>query len=173
MSSKQNHYLFRQVCKEGDSMGVQYKGNRDDLTDSVGLLISILVRYPEVATVNFDPGQHLLKFTFIYSQVLGNNELECLKEKIMDSIEAYNLLEGHETRLVEISHQVCDNLTLIEVQRDVGSLAQEEINLIVELFHQYLNKNLVTEENEKLIEEELIAQEEMIEHLLEIIKSSN
>lgn len=155
------------------ALGQHYIGNRDDLTDSVGLLISILVRYPEVATINFDPEKHLLKFTFIYAQVLGDNELDCLKEKVMDSIEVFNLLERNETRLVSINHQVCDNLTLIEVQRDVGSLAQEEIALIVELFHQQLDNNLVTEENERLIEEDMIAQEEMIEHMLESIKSSN
>ena len=153
-------------------MGVRYKGKGHDVTDSVGLLISILVRYPEVATINFDPENQLLKFTFIYSQVLGDNELCNLKEKLMDSIEVYNLLEGKETRLVSLSHQVCDNLTLIEVQRDVDTLAQEEITLIVELFHQCLNSNLVTEENEQLIEEDLIAQEEMIDHMLESVKVS-
>lgn len=154
------------------ALGVRLKGNRDDVTDSVGLLISILVRYPEVATINFDPENQLLKFTFIYSQVLGDNELDNLKEKLMDSIEVYNLLEGKETRLVSLGHQVFDNLTLIEVQRDVDTLVQEEITLIVELFRQCLNTNLVTEENEQLIEEDLIAQEEMIEYMLESIKGS-
>lgn len=153
-------------------MGFSYKGGREELTDSVGLLISILVRYPEVSTINFDPGKQLLKFTFIYSQVLGDNELASLKGKLLDSIEAYNLLEGKETLLIAINHNVCDNLTMIEVQRDVHSLAQEEITLIVELFRQYLNSNLVTEENERLFEEDIIAQEEMIEHMLQCIKGS-
>lgn len=153
-------------------MGVRSKGNRDNVTDSVGLLISILVRYPEVATINFDPENQLLKFTFIYSQVLGDNELDNLKQKLMDSIEVYNFLEGKETRLISLNHQICDNLTLIEVERDVDTLVQEEIALIVELFRQYLNTNLVTEENEQLFEEDLIAQEEIIEHMLESIKGS-
>lgn len=153
-------------------LGVRYKGNRDDVTDSVGLLISILVRYPEVATINFDPENHLLKFTFIYSQVLGDNELENLKDNLMNSIEVYNLLEGKETRLVSLKRQVYDNLTLIEVQRDVDTLVQEEIALIVELFHRHLNANLVTEENDQFIEEEIIAQEEMIDHMLKSIKGS-
>lgn len=153
-------------------LGVSYKGSGEDVTDSVGLLISILVRYPEVSTINFDPENQLLKFTFIYSQVLGDNELNNLREKLLDSIEVYNLLEGKETRVVSLSHQVCDKLTLIEVQRDVNTLTQEEINLIVELFHQYLNNNLVTEENEQYIEEDLLAQEEIIEHMLESIKGS-
>jgi hypothetical protein len=153
-------------------MGFSYKGSCDELTDSVGLLISILVRYPEVSTINFDPDKQLLKFTFMYSQVLGDKELAGLKGRLMDSIEAYNMLEGIEPRLITINHNVCDNLTMIEVQRDVHSLAQEEITLIVELFRQYLDTNLVTEENERLFEEEMIAQEEMIEHMLECIKGS-
>ncbi len=153
-------------------MVVRKKGSRDCLTDSVGLLIFILVRYPEVATINFDPEKQLFKFTFIYSQILGNNELISLKEKIINSIEVYTLLEGKSTKLVSISHQTCDNLTLIEVKRDVDTLVLEEITLIVELFHQHLNNSLVTEENDSLIEEEMLAQEEMIEHMLESIKGS-
>ena len=164
--------FIQQVLRKVTTLGFRYKGNRDNVTDSVGLLISILVRYPEVATINFDPENHLLKFTFIYLQVLGNNELENIKEKLMDSIEVYNLLEGKETRLVALDHQICGNLTLLEVQRDVDTLVQEEITLIVELFHQHLDTNLVTEDNEQLIEEDLLAQEEMIEHMLESIKGS-
>jgi hypothetical protein len=153
-------------------MGFSFKGCRNETTDSVGLLISILVRYPEVSTINFDPGEQILKFTFIYSQVLGDHELASLKGKLTDSIDAYNMLEGKEIRMVAINHNVCDNLTMIEVQRDVHSLAQEEINLIVELFRQSLNSSLVTEEDESLVEEEMMAQDEIIEHMLECIKGS-
>ncbi|MDD2442947.1 MAG: hypothetical protein PHS52_00390 [Desulfotomaculaceae bacterium] len=152
-------------------MGVRYKG-KGDQKDSVGLLISILVRYPEVATINYNPENQLFKFTFMYSQVLEDYQLDSLKEKITSSIEVYNLLEGREVRLISLNHQVCDNLTLIEVQRDIDTLAQEEIKLIVELFQQYLNKKLVTEENRRLIEEEQIYQEEMIEHMLDSIRGS-
>ncbi|MCL6634173.1 MAG: hypothetical protein K6T29_00160 [Peptococcaceae bacterium] len=153
-------------------MGVLYNGNGSDVTDSVGLLISILVRYPEVATINYDPENQLLKFTFIYSRVLGNNELGNLKQKLMDSIEAYNYLEGRKTRVVSLCHQVCESLTLIEVQRDVDTLARGEISLIVDLFHHCLQTNPVTEENEQLFEEDLLAQEEIIEHMLESVKGS-
>ena len=151
---------------------IQYKGNRGNVTDSVGLLISILVRYPEVATINFDPENHFLKFTFIYSQVLGKNDLDNLRNKLLDSIEVYNLLEGKQPKFISLNHQICDNLTMIEIQRDVDTLVQEEITLIVNLFHQYLHDNLVTEEGEQFIEEDLIAQEELIEHMLENIKCS-
>ncbi|OPY58208.1 MAG: hypothetical protein A4E55_01103 [Pelotomaculum sp. PtaU1.Bin035] len=154
-------------------MGIHYKANRNDVTGSVGLLISILVRYPEVATINFDPENQLLRFTFMFSKVLDDNELSNLKAKLMDSIEVYNFLEGKETSLISLSGQYCDNLTIIEIQRDVETLDQEEIALIVELFRQCLNNSLVTEENVQCIEEDLIAQEEMIGHMLESMKGSS
>ncbi|MCL6639098.1 MAG: hypothetical protein K6T80_05375 [Firmicutes bacterium] len=150
-----------------------YKVKKEQAADTVGLLISILVRYPEVATINFDPENHLIKFTFIYSQILNVAELENLKTKLYDSIGAYNHLEGKETRFVSVSHQTCDDLTMVEVQRDVDSLVQEEIALIVEILHQYLNTNPVTEVSEQLFEEDLVAQEEFIDHLLETVKYSN
>jgi hypothetical protein len=150
----------------------RYKGNRNNVTDSVGLLISILVRYPEVATINFDPEKYLLKFTFIFAQIMSKSELDNLGNKLMDSIAVYNLLEGKDTRFVSLNHQFCSDLTMIEVNRDVDTLTQEEIALIVELFRQYQQGNLVTEENEHFIEEDLIAQEEIIDHMLESIKCS-
>jgi len=134
------------------------------------LLISILMLYPEVAAINFDPGKQLLRFTFIYSKVLVDSELDSLKAKLMEGIEVFNLLECKKTRVVAVQSQICDNLTIIEVQRDVDTLVQGEINLIVELFRQCLNDNLVIEVNEHFFEEDLIAQEEIIGRMLESMK---
>lgn len=152
-------------------LGVHYRGS-EDVTDSVGLLISILVRYPEVATINFDPARQVLKFTFIASRDLTVTEISAMKEKLMLSIEVFNMLEGKQIRVALITHQTSDHLTMIEVQRDVETLVREEIALIVQLFHQYLKKNLVTETSEPLFEEDLIIQEEIIEHMLNSVRSA-
>jgi len=108
----------------------------------------------------------------MYSKVLKDNELDNLKAKLLNSIEVYNFLEGKESSVISLSSQICDNLTIIEVQRDVKTLVQEEITLIVELFRQCFNNNLVTEGNEHFIEEEIVAQEEMIGHMLERMKGT-
>jgi len=154
-------------------LGVCSKGKNNDVNGSVGLLISILVCYPEVAAINFDPEKQLLRFTFMFSKVLIDNELNDLKAKLLSSIEVYNLLEGNEKSIISLNSQICDNLTIIEVQRDVNTLVQEEITLIVELFRQYFNNNLVTEGYDYYIEEEIVAQEEMIGHMLERMKRTS
>ena len=150
----------------GDS---RYKG-REDVTDSVGLLISILVRYPEVATINFDPVQRVLKFTFAVSRVLDALEMEIISQKLLDSIEVLNKLEGKAARLSLVDRQECDSFTMIEIQRDVETLVQEEIALIVELFRQNLENSLITDETQSLYEEDLLMQEEIIERMLESVK---
>lgn len=145
---------------------------KEDVTGSVALLISILIRYPEVATINFDPEQQVLKFTFILSKVLDSEEFEGMKIKLLKSIDVFNTLESKKVRLSIIKHNVYDNLTLIEIQRDVDAMVQEEIALIVEFFRSYFPKNLVIEKDESIIiEEELIVQEEIIEHMLESVRS--
>jgi len=144
----------------------------DDVTDCVGLLISILVRYPQVASINFDPWEQILRFNFICSQVLNQHEFEEFKTLLLNSIQTYNYLEKKDAVLIEIVHQVYDDLTLIEIKRDVVTLVQEEIALVVALFNQFMGANLVYDLNEDIIEEDLIVQEEIIEHMLESVRGT-
>jgi len=144
----------------------------DDVTDCVGLLISILVRYPQVASINFDPCEQVLRFNFICSQVLNDHEFEEFKILLLNSIQTYNYLEKKDTVLIEIVHQVYDDLTLIEIKRDVVTLVQEEIALVVALFNQFIGVNLVYDLNEDIIDEDSIAQKEIIEHMLESVRGT-
>ena len=153
-------------------MDFRYKG-KEDVTNSVSLLISILIRHPEVAKINLDPEKQVLRFTFIYSGRLDSSEMNLLKGKIVTSIEVYNALEGKDPQVVQLDYKITDNLTMIEIQRDVDTLVQEEIALMVELFRHYINNKLVTEENDPLVDEDLLVQEELIEHMLEILKSKS
>lgn len=153
-------------------LDLRYKG-KENLTSSVSLLISILIRYPEVAKINYDPDHHNLKFTFIYAGILSETEINSLSENIINSIEVYNSLEYKIPQIVKIDYKNSDSLTMIEIQRDVATLVQEEIALMVNLFRQFINKTLITEENEPLVDEDLVVQEELIEHMLESVKEKS
>ncbi|MFZ5639355.1 MAG: hypothetical protein ACOY4Q_01505 [Bacillota bacterium] len=155
-------------------MTLKLKNKQDtDYSDSIGLLISILVRYPEVGTINFDPKQQDLKFTFIFSRVLDEKELANFKSELVQVIETYNYLEGKEISIADVNHQFCDNFTMLEVRRDVNTLTQDEIALIIDLVDRCFKQNLVADQNEYMMEEDLIMQEELIEHMLENLKSAS
>lgn len=146
------------------------KKTQKEIPDSTSLLISILVRYPEVASINFDPGRQCLKFTFIFARKFKREEFKELKQMVMDGIHTYNLLESKKEVKLSIKHQVFDHFTSVEVVRDVETLDHEEIALIVELLRAELGGILMVESNEELFEEELAVQEELIDRMLENIK---
>jgi hypothetical protein len=154
-------------------MHLQYKSSpQEEVSDSIGLLISILVRYPEVGTINYDPLKQQLKFTFIFSCVLDDKELVNFKKTMVDSIDTYNFLEDRTPDFIDVNSYLCENFTMLEVTRDVGTLTQEELSLTIELVHLGFSHSLVTEKNEAVLEEDLIMQEELIEHMLENIRVS-
>ena len=150
-------------------MSIQYK-IRDNMSYSVGLVTSILVRYPEVATIIYDPEKQVLKLTFFLNEKPDFEAVEKMKSKVIESIEVYNFLEGKKPEVVLIGQQKCDKFTLIEIERDVDTLVQEEIALIVQLFYDIFGDCLVTDYNNYYFEEDLLMQEEIIEQMLENVK---
>ncbi len=154
-------------------MNLQYKSkSQEEVSDSIGLLISILVRYPEVGTINYDPIDQDLKFTFMFSCVLDESELVNFKKKVIDSIQTYTELEGTRPTIVEAGYTICEGFSMFEIKRDVGTLTQEEISLVIELVYTDFRNYLVTEASESIMEEDLLMQEELIEHMLENLKTS-
>lgn len=166
--------MYIEYFSEVTEMHLQYKSKpQEEVSDSIGLLISILVRYPEVGTINYDPIQQNLKFTFIFSGVLDEAELVNFKRTVIDSIEAYNSLESRIPKVVETCDFLCENFTMFEIVRDVGTLTQEEIALVISLVYGSFTHKLITDKNDLLMEEDLLMQEELIEHMLENIKVSS
>ncbi len=152
---------------------IRHSKMQEEVSDSTGLLISILVRYPEVASINFDPVNQSLKFTFIFEHTLRKRELADFEEDLLESIRAYNYLEKNKMGRVSLSYQVLDNYTAMEILRDVENIMHGEIALIVDVFRDSFKGLLVTESNSDLVEEDLTVQEELIEHMLENIKESH
>ncbi len=154
-------------------MYLQYKLKpQQEVSDSIGLLISILVRYPEVGTINYDPLKQNLKFTFILTGELAEAKLVNFKKKVIESIETYNSLEGRSPACIEVNYYPGDNFTMFEITRDFRTLTQEEISLAIDLVYLNFKQNLVTEKSEYLVEEDLLMQEELIEQMLESLKTS-
>lgn len=153
-------------------MGKRHRGGEES-GDSVNLLTSILVRYPEVATINLDPEQQLLTFTFILSRPMPAAGVAGLREKLLASIDVFNWLEGRGVRYATVVHLPGEQLTRLEVKRDVESLEREEIGLIVELLRQHLKNDLITEADEPLAGEDALFQEEVIDQSLQILKEAS
>lgn len=151
-------------------MGSRTSSRKDDIPNGISLLISILVRYPEIGTINFNPRNHTLKFIFLMTKVLPDSDFLRFKEKMLMSLETLGYLENRRAGIINLERSVFEGITQFEIIRDVDSLTREEISLIIQLFRQEFPDNLVADYNDNLIEEDLQMQEELIENMLEDLR---
>lgn len=143
--------------------------DRGQNQDGVGLLTSILLRYSEVGSINYWRDQHALKFTFM---ILEHQEGPKIEGTLKSALEVYHSLEGQTMRFFDIAYRNEETIGKITVTRDVESMTQREVGLIVGLMKQHYQKKLICDEM-YLPEDEQLFQEELIRHMLSSIKSHN
>ena len=146
------------------------KSNHDEISDGVNLLISILVRYPEIGTIKFDPQHSCLNLKFMLSALPSELEFSRIHDLLINSITAYNMLEGFPLKTVKIKLHPETQVTMLTIIRDVYTLSKNELTLIITLLRENLKEQLIIDSNDSPPEEDLSLQEEVIEDMLENIR---
>ncbi len=116
---------------------------------SVDLLVTLLIRYPELSAVHVSPSGHTLELSFLLSGAVQSREVEACAAKIRSSLDALTLLvrqdPGHKRR-VSVHHQCHDSLTRLIVSRDLSDLVPEEFAIIVAIVKESLGKRLIVDD---------------------------
>ena len=143
-----------------------------EVNDSVGLLITILVRYPEIAKINYEPDNQLIKMSFLIKNDVQEETLKRFISGLKESIITFNYIEQVTNIIVDASFTINDDYINIELFRDIDTLTVNEINLITQLLHLSFSDNIIADNNEVFFEDELQWQEELITDMLENLKDS-
>jgi hypothetical protein len=141
-------------------------------TRGVSTLIAVLVRYPEVSSLNFDPESGILTVSFCLNTVLDDARRDALHDMVDEVLSAYREMIGAPAPLTA-AWQVdsMETLTVLSLIRDVETLSIEEVGLTIELLREFAGSELVADPND-LAEDELMVQEETIQATLESLKES-
>ncbi|HEX3015399.1 MAG TPA: hypothetical protein VHQ46_03345 [Desulfobacteria bacterium] len=145
-------------------MKFKYK-NGGQVSDGVGLLISILLRYPEIGTINVDQELQLLKLTFFLNKEL--TAAQQFVKPLSEAISLFNELEGRECRVCELCFRDNEGFLALEVKRDIETVTYNELNLLIDILREDFSDSLLTDLGEDVSEDELLMQEEIIKHMLE------
>jgi len=151
-------------------MVVGHVSATEENSKGVGLLISMLVRYPELATVNLDPRGKLIKFTFILTKPVPERDFESIRDRIRLSIEAYLSFKAVEASTIEVEKTNFSDICVLELRRDMASLTQDEISLVIEIVRDACGELLAADRNDHLLEEDLMIQEEIIDEMLQDVR---
>jgi hypothetical protein len=144
----------------------------EKVSDSVNLLVSMLVRYPEIGTLRFESSDSTLNLTFILTTVPTVEQFYSFKDYLEKSLQSFYYLSAYDNPYLKITMTPYDSITVIHIARDIDTLSKSEIALMIKILQLHFADHILSDKNEALIDEELRFQEEVIENMLINIQRS-
>ncbi len=144
----------------------------ESFTSSMSLIVSLLIRYPEIATLKLIPEEQIFQFGFIFRRKFTLEEKKAFQEELGHSLMALAEINRYQPQIMKFNFKRLKNMSFLEVKRDIASLSQEEISLITRIITHKYGDAIISDAEDYMGEEELIFQEEMIDHMLEDIKET-
>jgi len=129
-------------------------------------LLSYAARYPEIATIRYDPGRQTIRLSFLVTGQITSEEFLETRRKVLETLEVYHMIDQRYPEIALLTHEGLGELNTFSLERDVATLTPEELYTIVELMRQLFGSRLITDSMEMTGEEDLWAQDEMIEEML-------
>ncbi len=144
-----------------------FKKNQQKPNQDLGyLLASILVVYPEVSKVSYDPADGLLQLSFALETHLSEDEFRAFVTQAVESIKTYQQFSGFSDSRLEISIEGVDSISFLQIRRDIETLTRAELTIIATLVNDFFSEKLIFEMNPDEIDEEFsFAQEDKLDQI--------
>jgi hypothetical protein len=157
--------VFIFLCEDVFKLKGKQPTKQDAYTTN--LLISLLMRFPEVMTINYDVPKDCVKFTFMLGGSVEKTEFMRFKKLLSESLSAYQDLTG-EDFVMKAKLVRSGNLTLLELSGCTTTLSLEAIQLVTGIVDSVFDDILFrdAETLDAVRDDELMRQEEIIEYLL-------
>lgn len=128
----------------GKPSGMGIKPSNKD----VEILATLLVAYPQVSRVTFDPKKKALNLAFLCKGPIKAKARESMCRSYLDSVHVYQEITGAKPAVLECSWEKMDDFFIFLVERDVASLSPGELNLTVELIEDKVKVMYASEDHE-------------------------
>ncbi|HHU76136.1 MAG TPA: hypothetical protein GXZ24_04480 [Firmicutes bacterium] len=133
---------------------------------TVDLLVMLLLRFPEIFTINYNLLKSRFELSFMLEKNLGDNKYRKFKENFENATMAYIELSKQESAIPKLSYKAIDSWTLLRVTWEKGNIAFEEVNLVNQIIRSEFKDVLVLDSRvEGLLERDASSNEEFIEFL--------
>lgn len=131
------------------------------------LLATILVVYPVISTVSYEPQEDaMLELVFAMKAAPTKERFEKIAKQIIDSLDAYHQLEGFPQARIEMHMEGLGATCFLHVKRDTASLSRGELSVLTTLVEEYFSEELVFDELPPSADPDfLLAQEEQLDQM--------
>ena len=107
--------------------------SREQARPGVQLLASVLVCFPEIEAVSYDPCEGMLTMDFFVRAQLSPAEAEEFTAFLGESIETFQMIEGSVVMAMDFSYERHEGLTMLHLARRMDEVTEQEIGLAVQL----------------------------------------
>ena len=120
-------------------------------SDGVSLLISILMRFPQIGTIHFESKNRILRLNFMLSRSVPPAEIQEIQKKMAEHIKAYHHVTGRKPTCVKFEcKQPYEKFCIFSLFRDLASLSKGELSLIISLVTERFTDSLIIDDQDSL-----------------------
>lgn len=131
------------------------------------LLVSILIRYPEISSVRFTGPHGRITFSFMLNQPQSNSRLARFRRLARSHFQAYAEITRRRAGYFRVRTTTYESCTVVQMIRDVATFSREELSLVVGVLRSFFQHDLLVEVGEPLGEDEQALQEDVIDGALQ------
>lgn len=142
----------------------------NESSDAVGLIVTLLVRFPEIATIVSHPTDGTLTLSFGIASALDRGAVTAVRESVNDHVRALFLSGRDEPDTVDVRCESDAGLSFVRITRDVRSLTREELHVLVAVLAQRFGDRLVENPASDDVFEDDGAADELVEYALEALR---
>lgn len=108
----------------------------------IQLLASMLVCYPEIESVTYEPENTKLTLDFVITGKVDKNELGSFIQLLDDSLQAYHEIDTDSQVWMAAEAESHGSLTLVHIHRQLITMTRGELTLITSLFRDTFSERL-------------------------------
>jgi hypothetical protein len=103
-------------------------------SDAVGLVIALLVRFPEIATIASHPAAGTIVLSFVVNRRLDRAACNGLRDAVGEHVRALLEAGSEEPVSLGVSCEADERVTFVRVVRDVKTFTRDELTMLTGFF---------------------------------------
>ncbi|MEO6990489.1 MAG: hypothetical protein ABI346_02705 [Candidatus Baltobacteraceae bacterium] len=144
---------------------------RSENADAVGLVVALLVRFAEIATISAHPTDGTIVLSFVIRRRLDRASRSSLRDALVEHVRTLHAIAGWEARVLGVTCEVDDGITFARVTRDAASLSRDELVLLTGLFAERFGEALLCSALDvDAAEDEAVPDDELVDYAIEALR---
>lgn len=135
------------------------------------LLVSILLRFPEIGSVRFKASEGLIVFTFMLKEVDAAARLRLFGRTLRSHLDAFARLNAQDIGLMALDTATYGSFSIAELTREVATFSREELSLIISLVRNHFGEALMVEADAAPRMDDAFIDEELIDDILQDVRA--